>query len=579
MKAFSFLILFIIVTCQSACATSPSKSSSVQAKFESITSNTQPKEKQYKNILVGIVTPFETKILHFGAGETVNEKTVFEIGSITKGFVGLLLAQAVVDGKLNLSSSFNNDTGVYLPQFQKAEISWKNLGSHTSGLPRVPNNLKPKDPLQPYFDYDVNSLTSFLGSFNLVQAPGVKSEYSNSGAGIVGLGLEKVYGKTLTEIFSRTITQNLNMSDTQIFLNSEQQTRITPVYLNGDQVPYWQWQESSVLQGAGALKSTMSDMIKFLKVMMNVEDPKLWPAVKVATKTTFTKGNSAIGLFWQKLVKENIVWHNGGTFGSSSFIGFDPDKLIGVVVLANSQVIDEKGVDPRLDLAAIETILHLQQVVQIDRPLKIIKDYDSDIEARETEFNKMPVDFKNQIWVKAKLKHMFDIDQIMRGLINKPVELSMTDQEKTFFQKSYGKRFYLMDWQNTQDMKQLLSRHGWFKISQWGIEADRQAWLLVQHADNDPEFQREVLQKLNRLYKIKETNPSNYAYLWDRVASSFSDPSKRMPQRYGTQGQCVGAGQWEPLPIEDEKNVDKRRKEVGLPTMAEYKQNFKEICK
>jgi hypothetical protein len=52
-----------------------------------------------------------------------------------------------------------------------------------------------------------------------------------------------------------------------------------------------------------------------------------------------------------------------------------------------------------------------------------------------------------------------------------------------------------------------------------------------------------------------------------------------MPQRYGTQGQCVGAGQWEPLPIEDEKNVDKRRKEVGLPTMAEYKQNFKEICK
>lgn len=66
---------------------------------------------------------------------------------------------------------------------------------------------------------------------------------------------------------------------------------------------------------------------------------------------------------------------------------------------------------------------------------------------------------------------------------------------------------------------------------------------------------------------------------FDRVASSFNDLTKRVSQRYGTQGNCVGPGLWEPLPIDDERNVDKRRKEVGLPTLVEYKQNFKEICK
>lgn len=84
---------------------------------------------------------------------------------------------------------------------------------------------------------------------------------------------------------------------------------------------------------------------------------------------------------------------------------------------------------------------------------------------------------------------------------------------------------------------------------------------------------------LSKLYKSKETNPANYAYLWDRVASSFNDITKRKPQRYGTQGQCVGPGKWEPLPMEDEKNINKRRKEVGLPTREEYKKNFKDICK
>lgn len=571
----TFTILFIVVTIYPiACSSTSQTAPSIKTRFENLTKKNLPKDKRYKSILVGIVTPFETKILSFGDEASINNQTIFEIGSITKGFLGLALARAVIDHRLHLSNKFTQDTRLKIPQFQDTGISWKDLASHTSGLPRVPDNLQPKDSLQPYINYKRSSLVAFLDSYTLLQAPGLKSEYSNTGAGIVGLGLEKIYAKTLTEIFNQKITQILNMPDTQIFLSPEQQNRITPVYLNGNQRPYWTWRESSVLQGAGALKSTMTDMIKFIKVMMGLENSNFWPTVKLATQTTFTQENSSVGLFWQKLLKENIIWLNGGTLGSSSFIGFDPDKLVGIVVLSNSQLINEKGIDSRLDLAAIETLLDLQKSSVIERPLKILKDYDTEIYNKETNFNKTSPNPKDMSWVKSKLNHMVEMDQVMRSLINKPIELLMTDQEKMYFQKAYNKRFYLMDYQNTQDMKDLLKLYGWFNISQWGVEADRQGWLLVQHADEDPEFQKEVLKKLTSLYKGKETKPSNYAYLWDRVALS-----KGVLQRYGTQGQCACSGKWEPFPIENEKNVDKLRKEVGFPTMAEYKKKFKEICK
>lgn len=571
-----FILIFGLL--QTACAAT-SQNSIMQNRFDKLTDQSQAKERRYRSILVGVVTPFETKVISFGETTNLNDKTVFEIGSVTKGFVGLALAQAAIDGKVKIATAYNDNSGLSLPKVGNREVTWIDLANHTSGLPRIPDNMKPKDQLQPYLDYDQTLLESFLASYKPKYPAGSQHEYSNTGAGIVGIGLEKLYGKNFVEVLQQTITTPLKMNDTQVFLSEEQYSRITPVFLNGDQVPYWQWNKDSALQGAGALKSTMTDMIKFLKVMMGVEGQNLLPSVKLATQATWSNGNSSVALFWNRLNQENIVWHNGGTYGSSSFIGFDPDKLVGIVVLANTQIIDEKGVDPRLDIAAINTLIDLRDSLSVDKPLQVLLDYDLEIKNRIEAFNKIPVDLKNQAWVKSKIQHMFDIDQIMRGLFNKPVELEMNEQERIFFQQAYGQRFYLMDWQNTQDIKQLLAQHGWFNVSKWGKQTDNQAWLLVQHADHDPAFQKSVLRMLSKLYKSKETNPSNYAYLWDRVASSFNDITKRKPQRYGTQGQCVGPGKWEPLPMEDEKNVDKRRKEVGLPTLEEYKKNFKDICK
>lgn len=205
--------------------------------------------------------------------------------------------------------------------------------------------------------------------------------------------------------------------------------------------------------------------------------------------------------------------------------------------------------------------------------------YDRQLAKLEADFSSTPEDIENVEWVKAKLNHMYEMDQFMRGYWNTPVLNNYSEEETAQFFEEFLKRNNLLDIQNTSDTKKLLKKYNWFTISRFGSKADNQGWIIVQHADLDVNFQKDVLSRLKRLYPLQETRPANYAYLYDRIASSFMDPSKRTLQLYGTQGECVGPGQWEPFPIEDESNVDQRRKSFGLSTMQEYKSLFKDICR
>lgn len=208
-----------------------------------------------------------------------------------------------------------------------------------------------------------------------------------------------------------------------------------------------------------------------------------------------------------------------------------------------------------------------------------MRTYEETVASMVSEFKKQPEKPKEKRWVKAKLKHMFEVDQFMRNyMMNTPFKNGYSDDEKKEFERISVAKFQTIDSENTLELKRLLKIYRWFTISEFGKETDKQAWILVQHADLDPEFQKEVLAILSELVKKKQTDPSNYAYLVDRVASSFSDPTKRVPQKYGTQGHCVGPGKWEPHETEDPANLDKRRSEVGLGTEAEYMKMFKDIC-
>ncbi len=125
------------------------------------------------------------------------------------------------------------------------------------------------------------------------------------------------------------------------------------------------------------------------------------------------------------------------------------------------------------------------------------------------------------------------------------------------------------DLAHQEELKTLLPSEGWFKRSIYGEKATRAAFLVVQHATNDPAFMRHTLSKIEEFVRIGEADSNAYALMYDRVAQEFD----HKPQRYGTQLQCV-LGKWVPVNLEDPERVDERRKGLGLKqTEAEYIQS------
>lgn len=212
---------------------------------------------------------------------------------------------------------------------------------------------------------------------------------------------------------------------------------------------------------------------------------------------------------------------------------------------------------------------------RVDRALS---SYDEEVKKAEESFSQIPKNIHDKTWVKKKLQQMYDVDQYMRSQMDLPSREKFSETEAKEFMLKFLPRFQALDRRDTADMKEILSIYHWIKISEFGDKADNQAWLIVQHADLDVEFQKMVLKRLEGLYPINETKPSNYAYLVDRIASSSNDPTKQVPQRYGTQGRCTKPGEWTPWPSEDEKNLDLRRASVGLGTEADYIRFISKMC-
>lgn len=188
-------------------------------------------------------------------------------------------------------------------------------------------------------------------------------------------------------------------------------------------------------------------------------------------------------------------------------------------------------------------------------------------------------------WVKARIALLAAIDQYGRTILVSPMNATAhaaMNADKTPGALQLNQRlsnlFKAMDAQNTAELKRLMERWGWFNSAKFGVQTESHAWLIVQHADDDPAFQRQVLAIVEPLVQRGEADRKTYAYLFDRVAMSFLDPSRSRPQRYGTQGHCVGPGTWEPFPVEDPNRLDERRKAMGLPPEADYIVLFKDRC-
>jgi D-alanyl-D-alanine-carboxypeptidase/D-alanyl-D-alanine-endopeptidase len=309
-------------------------------------------------IIIGLVDAAGQKVIARGTtapGGTIvpDADTVFEIGSITKVFTSLVLADMVERGEVKLDDPVAKflPPAVKMPKRNGREITLLDLSNQVSGLPRLPDNLKPADPADPYADYGPARLYAFLSGHTLARDIGEAYEYSNLGAGLLGHALALKAGMSYEELVRRRILDPLGMNDTAITLSDSLKKRLA-AGTDASLRPVKNW-EFDALAGAGALRSTTNDMLKFLAAAMELRDTPLRAVFRRTLAGRRPTGTPDLEIamgwhIWNKFGTE-IIWHNGGTGGYRSFAGFDPAKKKGVVVLCNTAF----GVDD-LGLHALE---------------------------------------------------------------------------------------------------------------------------------------------------------------------------------------------------------------------------------
>ena len=322
-------------------------------------------------IVVGLMDENGTNYYSYGVkslktGEPVDENSIFEIGSISKTFTGILLANMVLKDKMELDDPLQK----YLPEGVTAsirngkEITLAHMANHTSGLPRMPSNFNPANPNNPFADYSEEQLYYFLSNYELPRDIGSQYEYSNYAMGLLGHILALENNMSYEELLAKVITEPLGLKQTGITLTPVMKENLAMGHSGGIEVENW---DLTTLAGAGAIRSNALDMLKYLEANMGIVKSELYPAMQLSHKNSRTeKAEPIVGLGWHTMVFDDaeIVWHNGGTGGYRTFAGFVKGENKAVVVLSNSNAgVDDIGIH----------LLHPESPLQSTKPSIAIK--------------------------------------------------------------------------------------------------------------------------------------------------------------------------------------------------------------
>ena len=306
-------------------------------------------ERNGVGIVVGVVDAEGCRIVAHGAlaegdPRRLDGDTVFEIGSITKVFTGLLLADMAERGEVALddAAAMHLPAGVSVPERGGRRITLIDLATHRSGLPRwpdgiAPDELSPQDWSNPYANYTVDQLDAFLAGHRLRRDIGAAHAYSNLGMGLLGRALSHRAGLDFGALVRQRITGPLGMADTAIALSPDQAARFAVGHDHACRtVAAW---EMPTFAGAGALHSTADDLLAFLAAELSLTDTPLKVAMAAQLKPRRpSDGDYIQALGWRIDVGPagEIVWHGGATGGFRCFTLFDAARRAGVVMLTNS---------------------------------------------------------------------------------------------------------------------------------------------------------------------------------------------------------------------------------------------------
>jgi CubicO group peptidase (beta-lactamase class C family) len=266
-----------------------------------------------------------------------NEERLFEIGSITKTFTALLLAEALADSLVSLDEPILNDLPELKPDLEGRDaISFEHLATHTSGLPRIPMQsglllkalFSRKNPLATYSEEDL--LEYLANDLVLDNPPGEVYAYSNLGYSVLGLLLSKRLEKPYDQLVKERVFQPLGMAASRVHWSDElEEQMVSGQTAKGKTAPPWLF---DVMAPAGSIRSNAVDMVKYLQAQW--EGPASWQECQ---RIHFSdQEGKQIGLGWHVAASDDrIRWHNGGTGGYRSMMAFQPEARTGVIILSN----------------------------------------------------------------------------------------------------------------------------------------------------------------------------------------------------------------------------------------------------
>lgn len=296
---------------------------------------------------LGIVANNEVQFYNYGSTEAganrlPTSKTIYEIGSVTKTFTGILLARAVLEKKVHL----DDDIRSYLEgnfenlEYEGMPIRVIDLANHTSGLPE---DLLPEELLglesPTMFDIvglfegdDGSMFLRDLHDVTIETTPGEQEQYSNAGMIVLGIVLENAYGLSYSDLIARNFTRPFDMKDTEtVFFESHTADYTRGYDRGGNVMPHITLQ---IAGAAGGLKSTTHDMTKYISENIDESDE----AIKLSHQSTHEMGEEGIGLGW-KIRRgsrgDTQLWHDGGEPGFSSYCVIVPQRKLGIICLAN----------------------------------------------------------------------------------------------------------------------------------------------------------------------------------------------------------------------------------------------------
>lgn len=293
-----------------------------------------PPDAAEAGIIVGLIDGDEEIIFVVG-NSSFTEETLFEYGSITKVVTGIMLAQLAEEGKFLISDPLNDS----LPPAMQAEkwetVTIQDVATHTSGLPRLPGNSTIDLFLRgtnPYSTYDTERLTYAMEDVE-IENVGDEYAYSNFGFGILGAVVTEQGGESYSDLVKNRFFDPLGMETASIH-GWTGETIAPPLLPSGKPSTNWDF---DAMASAGAMRGSIRDGLVFLSASMQAceSEDVLSRANCTAQQTTRTGDEITVGLAWHYSKDGRIIWHNGGTGGYTTFLGFEPDNGRGIVVLSN----------------------------------------------------------------------------------------------------------------------------------------------------------------------------------------------------------------------------------------------------